>query len=475
MQPILAAALVTLARTVPAWAADVTEQDLMRAAVELGSQYDANYNVRNAAGMAGLYATDGVLISPGPVVRGTAALEDYYRSRFASGATGHRTTVVEVHVQGDGGFGVGTFAVTSPTAGGAARELHGNLAMVYGHTAGGWHLRRLITLRNWLPEPDRLPLDRAIQVCRRKGVEISPFPQALVRDVLASGIDGSGAQSIFALVREERRNAVACALLKNGIGVRDAWTRHGLTRAELGDFMAQTQEIDLFPISLDYVRLATAHALAVNLKSGETPPFALLDVIESAGVQGIQPEELSADGILDRLSAAEDPALTRPDVISELLARSRRLPEELGFLDSWFEADAEVAQMLGGKKLSRAQRINLVQNELLPRRNPAWIDRLTWTALTLQNGEDDDPWEEFFVSARELRTGRSVDEIPLMVHVAALTADAYGVYEPRHPNDRLVLGMRGTSVPSIAAEIAAFSTKQVDGAALARRPFHPAA
>jgi ketosteroid isomerase-like protein len=61
----------------------------MQAATELGRQYDANYNAKKAVGMAGLYARDGVLISPGPVIRGTAELQKYYQSRFALGATGH--------------------------------------------------------------------------------------------------------------------------------------------------------------------------------------------------------------------------------------------------------------------------------------------------------------------------------------------------------------------------------------------------
>lgn len=141
MHRVLMVALLIVAATVPAWAADLTEQDLMRAATELGRQYDANYNARNAAGMAGLYAPDGVFVSPGPVVRGTAALRTYYQSRFALGATGHQTKIVEVHVQGDGGYGVGQFAVSVPAPGGAVREMHGNLAVVYHYGADGWHLR----------------------------------------------------------------------------------------------------------------------------------------------------------------------------------------------------------------------------------------------------------------------------------------------------------------------------------------------
>ncbi len=130
MQRMLVAALLSIVAAVPCWAADVTPQDLMRAATDLGSQYDANYNAKNAAGMAALYAPDGVMISPGPVLRGTAELEAYYQSRFAAGATGHHTTIVEVHVQGDGGYGVGRFAVTVADAGGGSHELRGNLAIV---------------------------------------------------------------------------------------------------------------------------------------------------------------------------------------------------------------------------------------------------------------------------------------------------------------------------------------------------------
>lgn len=289
----------------------------------------------------------------------------------------------------------------------------------------GVMLRRLITLRNWRPDADRMSLDRAVQACRRKSVEISPWPQSQVREVLASGIDGAGAQSIFVLVREGRRNGIACILLKHGIGTRDAWARHGLTRAELDDFVAQAQEIDLFPCSLDYVRIAVAHSLAVNLHSGVMPPFPLLDAMETAGLQGIQPEELSTKAVLSLLESEANPRLLQPEVIRDVLARSRSLPEEFMFLDSWFEADDEVDHLLGEKRLSRTKRIALVQNELLPRRSGKWAERLAWTALTLRHGEEDEPWEALFVSAKELEAGRMPGEIPLMAHVAGVTVDAY--------------------------------------------------
>jgi hypothetical protein len=289
----------------------------------------------------------------------------------------------------------------------------------------GVMLRRLITLRNWLPDADRMSLDRAIQACRRKNVEISPWPESQVRDVLASGIDGAGAQSIFVLAREGRRNGIACMLLKHGIGIRDAWARHGLTRAELDDFVAQAQQIDLLPCSLDYARIAVAHSLSLNLHSGVMPPFPLLDAMETAGLQGIQPETLSVEAVLSLLESKADPMLLRPEVVSDVLARSRNLPDDFVFMDSWFEADDEVDHLLGAKPLSRAKRIALIRDELLPRRSAKWVERLAWTALTLQHGEEDELWEPFFVSANELEAGRKAVEIPLMVHIAITTVEAY--------------------------------------------------
>lgn len=299
----------------------------------------------------------------------------------------------------------------------------------------GVMLRRLIAMRNWLPEADRLSVDRAIQVCRRgalsqgrpssHGVEVSPWPQAQVREVLASVLDGAGAQSVFMLTREGRRNAVACLLLKQGIGVRDAWARHGLSRAELGEFLEQVQGIELVPTSLDYARLATAHALAVNLGSGVMPPFALLDVLETAGLQGIQPEMLTADAVLKLLEAEADPALSQPEVVEQVLASSRDLLDEFAYLDSWFESDSEVERALGAKGMTRARWLALMRDEVLPQRAAKWLEKLAWTALALRHGEEDEPWEACYVSACELRAGRPIADIPLMMHVATQTVDAY--------------------------------------------------
>jgi hypothetical protein len=289
----------------------------------------------------------------------------------------------------------------------------------------GSMLRRLIALRNWLPETNRPWLDRAIQACRRKGVECASWPQSQVHDALASGIDGVGAQSIFVLAREGRRRAIGCLLIKSEVGVRDAWARHGLTRSEMEEFVGQVASgTEVFPVSSEYVRIAAAHALAVNLASGIMPLFGLLDFVETADLQGLQPEALPLEHLLSMLEAEVDPGVPRST--AELLARSRAVVDMFGFLDSWFEEGAEVEQLLGGKRIARAKRVALVRESLLPKHAARWGDRLARTALLLRHCEDEEPWQEFFVSAKEVLAGRSLAEVPLMNRVAENTVEAYG-------------------------------------------------
>lgn len=145
MSILLKAALLSTFLSVPltpAFAASVTENELMKAATSLGHQYDSNYAAKNPEGMAALFEKDGVLVSPaGPAVRGRAALTDYYKKRFASGATGHHIAIGEVHVQGNGGYSVASFSVDAPKADGQSNEEKGSIVAVYRRDPSGWHLR----------------------------------------------------------------------------------------------------------------------------------------------------------------------------------------------------------------------------------------------------------------------------------------------------------------------------------------------
>ena len=100
--------------------------------------------------------------------------------------------------------------------------------------------------------------------------------------------------------------------------------------------------------------------------------------------------------------------------------------DRFSFLDSWFEEGAEVERLLGGKRMARPKRVALVRESLLPKHAAKWGERLARMALLLRHCEEEEPWPEFFVSAKEVLTGRSLAEVPLMTRVAENTVDAYG-------------------------------------------------
>jgi ketosteroid isomerase-like protein len=79
-----------------------------------------------------------------PIIRGREALKTYYAKRFASGAKGDAINMLEVHLQGNAGYALSEFSVTTPQANGELRELHGTIVSIYQQDPDGWRLRLVI-------------------------------------------------------------------------------------------------------------------------------------------------------------------------------------------------------------------------------------------------------------------------------------------------------------------------------------------
>ena len=143
--PLIAAVTILVLGTPVRLEAEDQEGSLRSAAVTLARQYDDNYNAKNASGMAALYGNDGVLVTSGPVIQGHDKLQQYYQSRFDSGATDHHMIVNAVQAQGDGGFGIGEVRVTAPFGPDAkVTPLHGNVVWVYERAGEGWKYRVVV-------------------------------------------------------------------------------------------------------------------------------------------------------------------------------------------------------------------------------------------------------------------------------------------------------------------------------------------
>lgn len=139
---LLCASSIAFAATPGGSASQPTQQEAESAAAELGHLYDSNYAAKNADAMAQLYAEDGLLVSPaGKIIKGRAALKDYYEKRFSSGAKDHHIHVIDAGAQGNGGFSIADFSVEVPKGDGTLRQETGHIMAVYVKDSDGWHFR----------------------------------------------------------------------------------------------------------------------------------------------------------------------------------------------------------------------------------------------------------------------------------------------------------------------------------------------
>lgn len=293
-------------------------------------------------------------------------------------------------------------------------------------------LRRLITMRNWLPVEERPGVDAIIRACRQKGIDCMAVTTPVVRDVLASMIDGSGAQSMFIVLKDGRKQAVAALLLKQGVGARDAWVDSGLTKQEAEMFLYRIEsQADCYDSSIEYLRLALGHALTTALGAGVLPPFGLVDVVERVGLSAINPGALPVERLVADLIGDIPGEHRTPEAVESVLKNSGDWEKDYPSLESWFEDDASLDSLLAGRRLSTKRQVGLVLDQFLPARRARWAEVSAWTALTLRQDEaTEDDWMDLALVAQCLLENRPLDTIPLMVTVAEKTVDAWKSRQP---------------------------------------------
>ena len=284
--------------------------------------------------------------------------------------------------------------------------------------SSGATLRRMIALRNWVPEANRPALDRAIKASQKK-VACASWPSAKILKVYASGFDGSGAQSVFVVAAEGRERALAALLFKQGFGVRDAWVDHSCAPAEVdAKLEALSMQMDLSPASLDYVAIAVRHFLDVNAQAGVMPSLGLLDVAEATGLTNVNPERQSVDALLSSLCAEIAPDRATPQAIEKALERSASWAETEPMAWSWFEESDDVDALLRRGGLPKAKRKAALLAMPLQKRRRWWAELIAWTGFMSKHREGASGWEDYSLVARELLGDRPLDEIGIMNKIA---------------------------------------------------------
>jgi hypothetical protein len=262
-------------------------------------------------------------------------------------------------------------------------------------------LRRMIAVRNWLREDERPVVDSAIKRVRHKGVACASWPSRTILEILATVVDGAGAQSVFAVAKDGRKHVLCGLLVKQGTGVADAWCLRDQSESEVAEILdGLSSQVLALPVESDFVDHLVRHHLAFGVRQGKVPPVGLLDFLETLGMANCQPAELGVDGLLDLLKAGMDQAQLKPDAIDRMLDIAGDSLEIMEFAETWFEHDQEVDDLLRKcGTTGMAAKVDLIVDEILEPRRAKWAERFLWMALWAKHQKDDEgPWHEFFVS-----------------------------------------------------------------------------
>ncbi len=282
-------------------------------------------------------------------------------------------------------------------------------------------LRRMIAIRNWLPNAERPALDQIIREARRLGVECATWPERRIEKLTATSVDGAGARSLIAVVAEGRKRLITGLLLKESAGITDSWFQPDQSPRKTKEFLAYYEaEVGSRDIGHEFFGTLISHFIAVGRERGGMPTGGFLGFIEAIGMAEWQPRALDDSDLIDALLQGLPSSPLEAGAVDAALKASGDWSESHGFLESWFETGPDIEYAIAaGADCGDRDLVQVLLDEVIEPRRALWIDRLLWTALWLREGADlVSPWIDFFLVGRELHRGRALAEIPLMREIA---------------------------------------------------------
>ncbi|MDR3539290.1 MAG: hypothetical protein P4L71_22570 [Acetobacteraceae bacterium] len=289
-------------------------------------------------------------------------------------------------------------------------------------------LRRAITLRSWLTEAERGPLDEAIRTARLKGIEPAQWPAAVPAIFVASPVDGAGAQSILVAASGRGKGLFAGLLLKQGVGVPDVWCDLEKSRREINATLREASlEMQAITLTQDVVATLVQHAISVGLAQGNVPGAMLLAVAEQVGGSDWKDRGLDIAVEAVRMFEALPPAMHAPEAVAASLQRSAAWARE-PFAESWFEDNPTVRALLAAtRRLGKPARIARLLAKAMPQTRSAWTERFVVMGMRAAGTADlveQARAADLAVLAWALAGDRPLAEVPLMVEIARATVEA---------------------------------------------------
>ena len=286
-------------------------------------------------------------------------------------------------------------------------------------------LATLVVLRSWMPEDDaRREIDLVLREAMRRGVAAEPEPGPWTLHAIRATLpDGGGAQSIGIALQSGSRRKMAMLLLKQGQGVKDAYTipcRSAKDQKAVIDHMSG--EVGALSVTADYVRRALAIALADGLLQGRPPVPGLIEVARICGLSGLRPEMKSTPDLIAGLVSTPAIRALPPREQGALILASEGWWDRHEIVESWFEESDEAQAVLDKARTARSGETALWK--WLETRRDWWARILARAADVLETALEPDA-ASFAACAAALLDGRDLKKIPVMLDIHEQTIEAW--------------------------------------------------
>jgi len=258
---------------------------------------------------------------------------------------------------------------------------------------------RLMVMRNWVNETDKKIFDQAIKLIKFPTPSHSieqkkPVNRTKLLSIFITPADSGGSMGLHFTFKKNRKHLVLGMILKQDIGVIDAFFVFGLSKSELQKFVAQANShMPVFSQSIKQIESILAHFLATNLKQNTPIPVELLVLIEELNIERLDPKAISMENV------------------GFIVAESKLNREEILNIDEVIAGWGSPSYL----KDNKTEKI-LIENEFEPYR-ASWYERLKLTCVAFAPNLEDIHY--FLDAARAIKADEKLTQIPFFQDLAS--------------------------------------------------------
>ena len=293
-------------------------------------------------------------------------------------------------------------------------------------------LRRLIAIRNWLPQKEKKLLDKVIRSARKSGVECAQWADGEnIENLHASQIDGIGAQTVIISTRGKSGFRFSVVLIKQSVGIADVMATPLISKRKVNALISDLgAKVEHHPISLNYLEKVINHGIAVGLATGTPPPAYLLQVAEALAATGWHAQQIDFPKLMDDIITDVTRGTLQLDLEESIVESSKLWGELPNITDSWFVESQDLVDFFEKTHIKKQQQlVSTVLEEHIEPQRETWAEILALTAFWFheqplkKNKKSKLLNHNFAVVAKALFTGQPARQIPLMEAIAQRTID----------------------------------------------------